>query len=109
MHVSLDSSTYFGGYDMGRFDIIGTHDKRTAFLDAVSNLIGVPLSIHIRENVTPPSEERDNVPADAKVIGRLGHLLQDDIRVYEVCAGLSNGNRRFFGLRRLIGLRPSVA
>jgi hypothetical protein len=105
----LMSSTYFGGYDMGKFDIIGTHDKRTAFLDAVSNLIGVPLSTHIRENVTPPSEERDNVLADAKAVARLRHLLQDDIRFYEVCAGLSNGSRRFFGLRRLIGLGPSVA
>jgi hypothetical protein len=52
---------------MRRFDIIGTHDNRTAFVEAVSNLIGVPLSAHIRENVTPTSEERDIVLADAKV------------------------------------------
>jgi hypothetical protein len=97
----LMSRTYFGGYDMGRFDVVGTHDNRTAFGDAVSNLIGVSLSVDIRENVTPPSEERDNILADAKVIAKLRDLLQDDVRFYEACAGLSNGSRRFFGLRRL--------
>ena len=84
----LMSSTYFGGYDMSRFDVIGTLDNRTAFVEAVSRLIGVPLSAHIRENVTPPSEERDNVLADAKVNAALRHLLQDDIPFYEACTGL---------------------
>ena len=79
---------------MGRFDVIGTHNNRTAFVEAVSKLIGVPLSADIRENVTPPSEERDNILADAKVIAKLRDLLQDDIRFYEVCVGLSNGSRR---------------
>src|ERR1700722_7843018 len=103
----LMSSSYFGGYDMARFDVIGTHDNRTAFVEAVSKLIGVPLSAHIRENVTPTSEERDNVLADAKVNARLRLLLQDDIRFYEACAGLSNGSRRFFGLRRIVRLCSS--
>jgi hypothetical protein len=52
------SQTYFGGYDMGRFDIIGTYADRDAFIRAVSDLIGIPLSTHERENVTPASEER---------------------------------------------------
>lgn len=99
----LMSSSYFGGYDMGRFDVIGIHDNRTAFVEAVSKLIGVPLSAHIRENVTPPSEERDNILADAKVMAKLRDLLQDDIRFYEACVGLSNGSRRVFGLRQIIG------
>jgi hypothetical protein len=103
----LMSSSYFGGYDMGRFDVIGTHDNRIAFVEAVSKLIGVPLSAHIRENVTPRSEERGNVLADSKVIAKLRDLLQDDIRFYEACAQLSSGSLRFLGLRRLIGLRPS--
>jgi hypothetical protein len=103
----LMSRTYFGGYDMRRFDVIGTHDNRAAFVRAVSNLIGVKLAADIRDNVTPPSEERDNVLADAKVIAKLRDLLQDDIRFYEACAGLSAGSQRFFGLRRLIRLRPS--
>jgi hypothetical protein len=103
----LMSRSYFGGYDMGRFDVIGTRDDRTAFIEAVSKLIGVPLSGQIRENVTPPSEERDDVVADGKVIVALRNLLQDDIRFYDACAELSNGGRRVFRLRRLIGLRPS--
>jgi hypothetical protein len=103
----LMSSTYFGGFDMGRFDVIGTHDRRTAFVEAVSNLISVPLSAHIRENVTPPSEERDNVLADAKVIAKLRDLLQDDIRFFDGCTEHSNGRRRFFALRRFVALRSS--
>jgi hypothetical protein len=95
----LMSSTYFGGYDMGRFDVIGTHDDRTAFVDAVSGLIGVPLAADIRTNVTPPSEERDNVLADSKVIAKLRDLLQDDIRFFDGCTRRSSGRRRFFALR----------
>jgi hypothetical protein len=83
----LMSNTYFGGYDMAKFDVIGTYDNRTAFIGAVSNLIGVPLSANIRENVTPPSDERDNVLADAKMKARLRHLLEDDIRFYETWSG----------------------
>jgi hypothetical protein len=103
----LMSRTYFPGYDMRRFDLIGTHDNRAVFVEALSKLIGVPLSAQIKENVTPPSEERDNVLADAKVKATLCHLLEDDIRFYEACEGLSNGSRRFLGRRRLIALRPS--
>jgi hypothetical protein len=91
----LMSRTYFGGYDMRRFDVIGTHSNRIAFVQAVSNLIGVPLSGDIRVNVTPPSEERGNVLAESKVIAKLRDLLQDDIRFYEACAQLSNGTRGF--------------
>jgi hypothetical protein len=103
----LMSRTYFGGYDMGRFDVIGTYDNRIAFVEAVSKLIGVPLAAHIRENVTPPSEERDNILADAKVNATLRNLLQDDIRFYEACVAPPTGGRRLFRLRRLIGLRMS--
>lgn len=99
----LMSSTYFGGYDMGRFDVIGTYGNRTAFVDAVSKLIGAPLVADIRENITPPSEERDNVLGDAKVIAGLRRLLQDDIRFYEECMG--RGRRRFPALRRSTRLR----
>lgn len=101
----LMSRTYFGGYDMRRFDVIGTHDNRTAFVDAVSNLIGVPLSAGIRENVTPPSEERDNVLADSRMMAKLRHLLQDEIRFYERCAKRSKGRRCSFPLRRFFVCR----
>jgi hypothetical protein len=105
---NLMSGTYFGGYDMGRFDVIGAHDNRTAFVEAVSTLIHAPLSVDIRENVTPPSEERDNVLADAKVIAKLRDLLQDDIRFFDECVGRSNGRRGPFALRRFVGLRFSA-
>ncbi len=101
----LMSSTYFGGYDMGRFDVIGSYDERTTFIDAVSNLIGVPLSADIRDNITPPSEERENVLADGKVIAKLRDLLQDDIRFFEKCTRRSSSLPSLFALRRF-GRRP---
>jgi hypothetical protein len=60
---------------MRRFDVIGTHDYRTAFIEALSKLIGAPLSTHIRANMTPLSNKRVNVLADAKANARLRHLL----------------------------------
>lgn len=98
----LMSRTYFGGFDMGRFDVIGTYDNRTAFVETVSKLIGFPLSAQIRDNVTPPSEERDNVLADAKLIMKLRNLLHEDIRFFDECTERSNGRRGFFRLRRFV-------
>jgi hypothetical protein len=82
----LMSETFFGGFDMRRFDIIGAHDRRNEFITAVSNAVGIPLSTTHRENVTPPSEERGNVLSDTTMIAKLRHLLQDDIRFYEAHA-----------------------
>jgi hypothetical protein len=83
----LMSETYFGGFDMRRFDVIGTHERREQFLIAVSNAIGRPLSMMFRENVTPPSEERGNLMTDTKLMAKLRLLLEDDIRFYETHSG----------------------
>jgi hypothetical protein len=85
----LMSDTYFGDYDMRRFDVIGTYDNRIWFIRQVSNLIGITLTAHERENVTPPSEERDNLLSDTLFCGRIRDLLVDDIRFYEAHAGRS--------------------
>jgi hypothetical protein len=90
----LMSQTYFGAYDMRRFDVIGTYANRLAFIHEVSNLIGVPLSARERKNVTPPSEERANVLADTKLLARLRFLLQDDVRFYERFADTGAIRRR---------------
>lgn len=79
----LMSQTYFCDYDMRRFDVIGAHERRAAFMSAVSALIGKPLSPDGKENVTPPSAARDDAMEDAGLLARLRVLLQDDIRFYE--------------------------
>jgi hypothetical protein len=82
----LMSQTYFGGYDMRRFDLIGSYDRRTEFIQAVSRLVGVPLALDDRANTTAPFEERDNAAADTGLRAKLHELLQDDLRFYECYA-----------------------
>jgi hypothetical protein len=79
----LMSQTYFDGFDMKQFDIVGTHHRRTEFLTSVSNAIGRPLPLTSRENPTPQSDERDNVMSDSVLIQKLRIVLHDDIKFYE--------------------------
>jgi hypothetical protein len=83
----LMSRSYFGGYDMRRFDIIGDYSRRAEYMAAVSDTIGMQLLPDRRENVTPLSEERGNVSNDTKTISRLRNLLRNDIMFYERHAG----------------------
>jgi hypothetical protein len=79
----LMSESYFGDYDMRRFDVIGAYDRRAEFFASISSGIGRTLNADRRENVTPVSEERGNVMNDARLIARLRDLLRDDVRFYE--------------------------
>jgi hypothetical protein len=83
----LMSRSYFGGYDMRRFDIIGDYSRRAEYLAAVSASIGMRLVPDRRENVTPLSEERGNILNDTKLISRLRDLLRDDIMFHERYTG----------------------
>ena len=49
---SLMSETYFGGYDMNRFDFIGFYDRRAEDFSKLSNLIGFALDPLVHENIT---------------------------------------------------------
>jgi hypothetical protein len=79
----LMCETYFGGFDMRRFDLIGRHDRRAAAIDLLSAQIGMPLDASLHENVTPPSDGRRDMAADASLRQRLEDLLADDVRFYE--------------------------
>jgi hypothetical protein len=79
----LMSRTYFGGYDMSRFDIIGDFSKRAEYLAGVSRRLGVRLDPNIADNTTPYSREREEMLADPRMIVRLRDLLLDDVRFYE--------------------------
>jgi hypothetical protein len=79
----LMSRTYFGDYDMRRFDVIGVHEQRAAFMKAVSELVGKPLSADVTANVTPPSAARGDAMNDARLLATLRALLSDDLRFYE--------------------------
>ncbi len=79
----LMCGSYFGGYDMRRFDVIGAYDRRPEFFAQISSAIGMRLNVDRLENVTPLSEERGNAMSNAKLVAWLRHLLRDDIRFYE--------------------------
>lgn len=83
----LMSQTYFGDYDMGRFDVIGDFAKRAEYLAAVSRRLSIKLGSDIADNVTPYSRERQEVLADRRMIDRLRDLLLDDVRFYERYVG----------------------
>jgi hypothetical protein len=79
----LYSKTYFEGFDMDRFDLIGRHSDREHGLKKLSERIGTPLDINICENVTAQSEARIEACADRALLGQLEDILVDDIRFYE--------------------------
>ncbi|PTQ09124.1 hypothetical protein CLG96_14810 [Sphingomonas oleivorans] len=83
----LYSQTYFGGFDMGRFDLIGRHEERDYAFNRLSRLIGVDLDISIRENVTTPDEARQALLEDGFLIQELRNILADDIQFYEKFTG----------------------
>lgn len=87
----LMSETYFGGYDMRRFDVIGAYDRRAEFAAAVSARTGLGIAADAPANVTPESHERGDTLADSRLMARLRDLLRDDVRFYEAHTG---GRRR---------------
>jgi hypothetical protein len=79
----LFSRTYFEGFDMNRFDIIGRHSNREVALGELSARIGFSLDTKIRENVTPASDGRIEAANDMKLRRDLEGILSDDIKFYE--------------------------
>ena len=80
---TLYSETYFGDFDMGRFDLIGRHENRESALAKLSRHFNVALDATIRENVTPPSEERLTANSDTRLRSELENILLQDIRFYD--------------------------
>jgi len=77
----LMSETYFGGFDMGRFDFIGFHETRRADLVHFGRLIGLSLNAELHENRTPAHAERDAIPL--RIRAELRDILAEDVAFYE--------------------------
>lgn len=80
---NLYSFSYFGGFDMSRFDILGDYRNRTAGIARLSQIIGHPLNSEERVNVTPPSLDRQAVEADETLKAGLRDILIEDVRFFE--------------------------
>ncbi|MFU8865990.1 MAG: hypothetical protein ACNA7O_18935 [Rhodobacterales bacterium] len=79
----LYSRSYFGNFDMSKFDVIGSYDSRVEYFEKVSELCGCRIDGSIHANKTPTSEERQLLSADSKLMLSLRTLLSDDIRFFE--------------------------
>lgn len=79
----LMSETYFGGFDMGRFDFIGFYESRDTDIRRLAGELGLPLRADRHENRTADSDERRAIEADASIRRRLTDILAADVAFYE--------------------------
>jgi hypothetical protein len=79
----LFSKTYFGGFDMGRFNVVGRHDSRGAALQKIAAIIGGTFEADTHENVTQPTPERQEAESNPRMQRALEDILIDDIRFHD--------------------------
>jgi hypothetical protein len=80
---NLMSETYFGGFDMRRFNFIGFYENRDSDMSRLAADTDLPLVANVHENLTPKSVERCELEANNSVQRRLADLLSDDLKFYE--------------------------
>jgi hypothetical protein len=77
------SETYFGDFDMSRFDFIGFYENRDADIPRLAKDLGLPLVAAVHQNRTSQTIERLELEADVSVRKRLTDLLAADVAFYE--------------------------
>jgi hypothetical protein len=84
----LYSETYFGGFDMRRFNRIGRYENYERVLRGLAQDLAVsfPQTPHL--NITPVSEERALTEQDSSIRSQLRDLLIDDLKFYDRWANL---------------------
>lgn len=80
---NLMSETFFGNYDMDRFDFIGFDESRVADLACLSRLIGAEISPDVRVNQTSYSDADEELRSDRALRSRVTDLLRQDVRFFE--------------------------
>ena len=79
----LYSYTYFGNFDMRRFDFIGRHENRKHYFAKLSDILGLEIDSNAHENITPVSLEDEELEANPKIRDDLQSLLIDDLNFYD--------------------------
>jgi len=82
----LYARTYFGGYDMSRFDFIGDYSKYSNELLRLGDLLSVKFDTSLRLNVTQKLQSVDLL-ASPKTCSVLTDILIEDIKFYEQHVG----------------------
>jgi SAM-dependent methyltransferase len=83
----LMSKTYFGDFDMSRFDFIGFYESRDTDIPRLAEDLGLPLVAGVHENRTTESIERVELEANVSIRRRLSDLLAADVAFYERLRG----------------------
>jgi hypothetical protein len=78
----LMSETYFGGFDMNRFDFVGFHDTRNRDLLRLARILNLTFQPWVHKNKTAVSPERRQIESDPEIVGELRRRLADDIDFY---------------------------
>jgi hypothetical protein len=78
----LYSKTYFGGFEMKRFDFIGDYVDYSQELKRLGQLLGVKFDLDLRDNVTLhiPGDDPRSDPSKLAVLTK---ILTEDIKFYE--------------------------
>jgi hypothetical protein len=78
------SDTYFGGYDLGRFDFVGFHEHRAEDIRAFGALLGLPLDPEVHLHKTESGgAERERLLANPERLRRIAALVAEDVAFYE--------------------------
>jgi hypothetical protein len=80
---ALMSETYFGGFDMNRFDFIGFYESRKSDIPRLAKALKLPLVASVHENRTSESDERLEAESDCSLQRNLTDLLAEDVAFYE--------------------------
>lgn len=82
----LYTRTYFGSFDMNRFDFVGCHEHREEDLRLLSDYLGLSLDASVRLNTTDetePNAARTELMQDRRMMLKLRDILHDDMLFYE--------------------------
>jgi FkbM family methyltransferase len=84
------SETYFGGFDMRRFEYIGDHSDRPRTMAALSQITGHLMAASRRENANPARPEIGETLNDSALTARLRDILGEQVDFYERWVGTGN-------------------
>ena len=83
---------YFGGFDMGRFNLIIIHSSYAAGVQQLSQRIDAPLLVEHKNVSSSRSDaymnERRRIESDPKIMQNLREILQKEIEFYEYATSL---------------------
>ncbi len=79
----LYTKTYFGGWDMGSMNFVGSHENRTRDLQTLGEMLGVAFETDLHANDTEDWGMKFDRNIDANTHAALSDILAEDIAFYQ--------------------------